>query len=135
MIMNTSEFMSAFFPSPRMHKHMSEMLDRIDALVGISKGHLRFNYPRHRYPRPYIWNGYEVRVVGEGWVQVRFPRSKKRRIRKKWAKRNARNLSLYFEWQSALPQNEVIQMDGCLYMTRSMLDALKESLQRSSRDA
>lgn len=40
--------------------------------------------------------------------QVRFPRSKKRRIRKKWAKQQ-RNYA-------SVPSNEILQMMGALYV-------------------
>lgn len=49
-------------------------------------------------------------------VQVRFPRSKKKRMRKKWAKRNA-------NWEE---RHYSVQMGGALFVTNGMMDALRK---------
>ena len=67
---------------------------------------------------------YGLRVVTDIWMtehkQVRFPRSKKRRIRKKWAKRPE-------NWRS-VPQDKAYQIGDTLVMHPAMLERLKKQL-------
>ena len=64
------------------------------------------------------------RIITEEYMadrkQVKFPRSKKRRIRKKWAKNPAN-----YEW---IPWDRVYQMGGTLVMHPMMLVKLKKVL-------
>lgn len=71
-----------------------------------------------------IFGGIEVHVVPwltpKRWTQVRFPRSKKRRIRKKWSK-NRRNFAV-IETNLA----EAYTMGGRIYVSQPMYEKLKQ---------
>ena len=58
--------------------------------------------------------------------QVKFPRSKKKRIRKKWAK-NQDN----YRW---IPWDKVYQMGDTLIMHPSMLEKLKKQLNNDNNN-
>lgn len=83
------------------------------------------------------WNpallGFQVETVGLGspfcvseWMQVRFPRSKRRRIRKKWCK-DRRN------WKR-VPTGDVYQLGGTIYMHPDVLKRLKQKIARQNDD-
>lgn len=52
----------------------------------------------------------QVRVSG-ALVQIRFPRSKRKRIRKKWAKKSG-NLA----WQSNVPKGRAVIVDNSAFL-------------------
>jgi hypothetical protein len=54
--------------------------------------------------------------------QIRFPRSKKKRIRKKWAK-NPANWLIY-----SVPWEHSYQLNGCLVMHPAMLEKVNRAL-------
>lgn len=66
------------------------------------------------------------------WVQTRFPRSKKRRIRKKWARRTPRNLQRYFRFEPWIANQLAIKMDNggfsSLWMNRLTLEQVKAAI-------
>lgn len=57
-------------------------------------------------------SGYQL-VINDAYehVQCKFPRSKKKRIRKKWAKRTPRNLRLHFKAAPLIPNEQVIKVE------------------------
>lgn len=60
--------------------------------------------------------------IGMDWKQVKFPRSKKVRIRKKWSKQN-KNFA-------AVPSGNVYQIGRTLYMHPAIERRLRKELER-----
>ena len=59
--------------------------------------------------------------ISQEWKQYRFPKSKKKRIRKKWAKQ-----SRYFRMQDV---HRVIKMQGKLFVSTKIFEQLKSLLE------
>lgn len=72
-----------------------------------------------------------VTVTQRHFVQVKFPRSRKRRIRRKWAKRTPRNLARYFAPRYLLADGEAVQVGGVFYMNPVTLGALQAALKEA----
>ena len=81
---------------------------------------------------PLVWNDLlpGLRIVSSHYmadrVQFRFPRSKKRRIRRKWAKRP--------ENYKTVPWDKAWLIGGTVYMHPIMVEKLKREIDRRNRD-
>lgn len=72
------------------------------------------NFPRHGGIQVIV---NDVACVSRKWKQYRFPKSKKKRIRKKWAKNNK-----YFRMQDV---HSAINFDGKLIVSSKMYEKMK----------
>jgi hypothetical protein len=60
------------------------------------------------------------------WRQVRFPKSKRKRIRKKWAKDNRRN------WALVDVEPVIMQINGAIYCNQLGYDQIKRGIASSN---